>query len=50
MGIGCLGFFMKMGRAAVPTLDTRDVPRRPDRDAGMLVGWSCSNIWDGILF
>lgn len=49
-GMGLSRFFRGMGRVVVVLcLDTwiRDVPRRPDQDAGMLVGRSYPDTWDG---
>ena len=45
-----MGFSYGTGRAAIPPyLDIwdRDVPRRPDRNDGMLVGWPYPDTWDG---
>ena len=53
VGRDCLNFSMEWDvppSHPISTLGIQDMPRRPDRDVGMLVGWLCLDTWNGILF
>lgn len=48
---GCSGFSMEWDvppSCLVPIFGTGNVPRRPDQNAGTLVGWPYLDTWDGI--